>query len=76
LQVAKLPYKPEEAEEFERAWLALADIHIQGGKFDLAQVRQWQMNRHTSNMGPCMLVFSIAATIWMAPVPQREIHYF
>ena len=38
VQVAKLPYKPEEAEEFERAWLALADIHIQGGKFDLAQV--------------------------------------
>jgi hypothetical protein len=38
-RVSKLPYKPDEADEFERAWLALADIHIAGGKFDLAQVR-------------------------------------
>ncbi len=37
-RVAKLPYNAEEAEDFERAWLLLADIHIQGGKFDLAQV--------------------------------------
>jgi tetratricopeptide repeat protein 21B len=37
--VAKIPYQPEAGEEFERAWLALADLHIQGGKFDLAQVR-------------------------------------
>jgi tetratricopeptide repeat protein 21B len=36
--VAKIPYQPEAGEEFERAWLALADLHIQGGKFDLAQV--------------------------------------
>uniref|UniRef100_A0A7S3VHC1 Uncharacterized protein n=1 Tax=Dunaliella tertiolecta TaxID=3047 RepID=A0A7S3VHC1_DUNTE len=36
-RVQKIPYKPEEAEEFERAWLLLTDIHIQGGKFDLAQ---------------------------------------
>ncbi|KAF6259487.1 intraflagellar transport protein [Scenedesmus sp. NREL 46B-D3] len=36
-RVSKLPYKPDEADEFERAWLALADIHIAGGKFDLAQ---------------------------------------
>jgi tetratricopeptide repeat protein 21B len=26
-----------EADEFERSWLLLADIHIQGGKYDLAQ---------------------------------------
>jgi tetratricopeptide repeat protein 21B len=38
-RVSKLPYVPEDAEEFERAWLALADIHVAGGKFDLAQVR-------------------------------------
>jgi len=36
-RVQKIPYKPDEAEEFERSWLLLADIHIQGGKFDLAQ---------------------------------------
>jgi tetratricopeptide repeat protein 21B len=37
-RVSKLPYVPEDADEFERAWLALADMHIAGGKFDLAQV--------------------------------------
>uniref|UniRef100_A0A7S0S5T6 Tetratricopeptide repeat-like domain-containing protein n=1 Tax=Chlamydomonas leiostraca TaxID=1034604 RepID=A0A7S0S5T6_9CHLO len=36
-RVQKIAYKPDEADEFERAWLLLADIHIQGGKFDLAQ---------------------------------------
>jgi len=36
-RLQKIPYKPDEAEEFERGWLLLADIHIQGGKFDLAQ---------------------------------------
>jgi hypothetical protein len=38
-RISKLPFSPPEAEEFERAWLALAGMHIQGGKFDLAQVR-------------------------------------
>lgn len=28
-RVQKIQYKPDEAEEFERAWLLLADIHIQ-----------------------------------------------
>jgi len=36
-RVAKAPFTQEEAEEFERGWLLLADIHIQGGKYDLAQ---------------------------------------
>ncbi|MEW5298948.1 MAG: hypothetical protein WDW36_002017 [Sanguina aurantia] len=36
-RVQKVQYKPDEAEEFERSWLLLADIHIQGGKYDLAQ---------------------------------------
>ncbi|KAG1671374.1 hypothetical protein FOA52_002984 [Chlamydomonas sp. UWO 241] len=36
-RVQKVPYKPDEHEEFEKSWLLLADIHIQGGKFDLAQ---------------------------------------
>jgi hypothetical protein len=39
-RVSKLPYVPEDADVFERAWLALADIHVAGGKFDLAQVRE------------------------------------
>lgn len=28
----------DEADQYERAWLLLADIYIQSGKFDLAQV--------------------------------------
>eukprot|EP00668_Euglena_longa_P004314 GGOE01005062.1.p1 GENE.GGOE01005062.1~~GGOE01005062.1.p1 ORF type:complete len:1337 (-),score=400.50 GGOE01005062.1:270-3734(-) len=36
-RVAKAPYTQEEADEFERGWLLLADIYISGGKFDLAQ---------------------------------------
>ncbi len=30
-RVQKIQYKPDEAEEFERSWLLLADIHIQVG---------------------------------------------
>jgi len=36
-RVAKMGYVAEEADEFERSWLLLSDIHIQGGKYDLAQ---------------------------------------
>eukprot|EP00955_Chlamydomonas_euryale_P102383 365417-Chlamydomonas_euryale.AAC.4 len=36
-RVQKIPYKPDEHEEFEKSWLLLTDIHVQGGKFDLAQ---------------------------------------
>mmetsp|Transcript_26569 Transcript_26569/g.85194 ORF Transcript_26569/g.85194 Transcript_26569/m.85194 type:complete len:150 (+) Transcript_26569:142-591(+) len=36
-RIHKMQYNAEEADEFERSWLLLADIHIQGGKFDLAQ---------------------------------------
>jgi len=35
-RVQKIQYKPDEAEEFERSWLLLADIHIKAGKYDLA----------------------------------------
>ena len=30
-RVTKIPYKPDEGDEFERSWLLLADIHIQVG---------------------------------------------
>eukprot|EP01062_Namystynia_karyoxenos_P029524 TRINITY_DN22164_c0_g1_i1.p1 TRINITY_DN22164_c0_g1~~TRINITY_DN22164_c0_g1_i1.p1 ORF type:complete len:1333 (+),score=623.83 TRINITY_DN22164_c0_g1_i1:88-4086(+) len=36
-RVAKAPFTQEEAEDFERGWLLLSDIYIQGGKYDLAQ---------------------------------------
>ena len=36
--IQKIRYVADEADQYERAWLLLADIHIQGGKFDLAQV--------------------------------------
>jgi tetratricopeptide repeat protein 21B len=36
-RIAKMTYNSDEAEEFERSWLLLADIYIQAGKYDLAQ---------------------------------------
>ncbi|KAF8072682.1 TTC21B [Scenedesmus sp. PABB004] len=36
-RVSKLPYRPDEGEQFERAWLALADVHVSGGALDAAQ---------------------------------------
>ena len=36
-RVHKMPYNADEGESYERSWLLLADIHIAGGKFDLAQ---------------------------------------
>jgi len=36
-RISKMPYNSEEADEFERAWLMLADIYVQGNKMDLAQ---------------------------------------
>ncbi|CAH3021819.1 unnamed protein product [Porites evermanni] len=35
-RIAKMNWNSEEAEEFERSWLLLADIYIQSGKFDMA----------------------------------------
>ncbi|KAJ1556724.1 Tetratricopeptide repeat protein 21B, partial [Cladochytrium tenue] len=35
-RIAKMDWEPEFADDFERSWLLLADIHIQGGKYDLA----------------------------------------
>lgn len=37
-QIQKIHYVADEADQYERAWLLLADIYIQSGKFDLAQV--------------------------------------
>ena len=36
--IQKIRYVGDEADQYERAWLLLADIYIQSGKFDLAQV--------------------------------------
>lgn len=36
--IQKIRYVADEADQYERAWLLLADIYIQSGKFDLAQV--------------------------------------
>uniref|UniRef100_S4RS46 Tetratricopeptide repeat domain 21B n=1 Tax=Petromyzon marinus TaxID=7757 RepID=S4RS46_PETMA len=35
-RVGKMTWNPEEAEEFERSWLLLADIYIQASKYDIA----------------------------------------
>eukprot|EP00002_Diphylleia_rotans_P017871 TRINITY_DN3468_c0_g1_i2.p1 TRINITY_DN3468_c0_g1~~TRINITY_DN3468_c0_g1_i2.p1 ORF type:complete len:725 (-),score=154.22 TRINITY_DN3468_c0_g1_i2:184-2358(-) len=36
-RIAKMEFNPQENEEFERSWLMLAEIYIEGGKYDLAQ---------------------------------------
>ena len=33
---SKVPWMPENAQDFEQAWLLLADIFIQSGKYDVA----------------------------------------
>ncbi|KAI9362925.1 hypothetical protein DFJ73DRAFT_542372 [Zopfochytrium polystomum] len=35
-RIAKMDWTVEFADDFERGWLLLADVHIQGGKYDLA----------------------------------------
>ncbi|CAM9312824.1 unnamed protein product [Choristocarpus tenellus] len=41
-RIAKMPYAMDMAEEFEQAYLHLADLYIQRGKFDLAQARPFK----------------------------------
>lgn len=36
-RIVKLEYRPDNAEEFERSWLMLADLYVHSGKYDLAQ---------------------------------------
>lgn len=36
-RVAKMQWYSEDADDFEKCWLLLADIYIQGGKYDMAQ---------------------------------------
>lgn len=38
-RIAKMPYTLESAEEFEQAYLHLAQLYVERGKFDLAQVK-------------------------------------
>ncbi|KAI8469287.1 MAG: intraflagellar transport protein [Monoraphidium minutum] len=59
-RVAKLPYHPAEADAFERAWLALADIHVQGGKFDLAQDLCTRCLKHNKS---CARAWELAGSI-------------
>ncbi|CAG9463601.1 unnamed protein product [Pedinophyceae sp. YPF-701] len=51
-RVSKIPFNPDAADDFERAWLLLANIYVGGGKFDLAQElceRCLKYNRSCSN---------------------------
>lgn len=43
--IQKIRYVADEVDQYERAWLLLADIYIQSGKFDLAQVGPLLSNR-------------------------------
>lgn len=45
-RVASFPWESDQAEDFESAWLLLADIHISSNKFDLAQEQLKKVLQH------------------------------
>ncbi|KAA6420554.1 MAG: tetratricopeptide repeat 21B [Trebouxia sp. A1-2] len=49
--IQKICYVADEADQYERAWLLLADIYIQSGKFDLAQDLCRKCIKHNASCG-------------------------
>lgn len=56
--IQKIRYVTDEADQYERAWLLLADIYIQSGKFDLAQVWLLISNVYEGLLGLSFLGFT------------------
>lgn len=50
-RIAKMPYTLEMAEEFEQAYLHLAHMYIDKGKYDLAQVIPHRDGHHAVSYG-------------------------
>jgi tetratricopeptide repeat protein 21B len=50
-EIAKKNYNPVWSDDFEKAWLLLADIYIQGSKFDLATSLCHQAKDHNHSAG-------------------------
>jgi hypothetical protein len=57
--VAKHSWNFEDADHLERCWLLLADIYIQGGKYDMATELLRKVNfitRNTVNKSPLLFI--------------------
>merc|ERR1712225_136594 len=50
-EIARKSYNPLFGDEFEKAWLLLADIYIQGGKCDLASQLCTLASTHNRSSG-------------------------
>ncbi len=66
-RVAKIPFSAELVDDFERGWLMLADVYINGGKFDLAEELCWR----------CLASNKSCAKAWefLGVVKEREMSY-
>ena len=64
-RVAKIPFATELVDDFERGWLMLADVYINGGKYDLAEELCWR----------CLASNKSCAKAWefLGVVKEREI---
>jgi tetratricopeptide repeat protein 21B len=66
-RVAKIPFATELVDDFERGWLMLADVYINGGKYDLAEELCWR----------CLASNKSCAKAWefLGVVKEREMSY-
>jgi tetratricopeptide repeat protein 21B len=66
-RVAKIPFSAELVDDFERGWLMLADVYINGGKYDLAEELCWR----------CLASNKSCAKAWefLGVVKEREMSY-
>ncbi|KAJ3172779.1 Tetratricopeptide repeat protein 21B [Irineochytrium annulatum] len=66
-RIAKMELIPQFSDEFERAWLLLSDVHIQGGKYDLA----------TDLLRKCLAQNKSCAKAWeyMGFIMEKEASY-
>jgi len=66
-RVAKIPFAAELVDDFERGWLMLADVYINGGKYDLAEELCWR----------CLASNKSCAKAWefLGVVKEREMSY-
>lgn len=51
----QMPWTSEEAEDFEQAWLLLADVYITAGKYDMATDLLKKCLEH-NKVGNCFLL--------------------
>ena len=66
-RIAKIPFAAEMVDDFERGWLMLADVYINGGKFDLAEELCWR----------CLASNKSCAKAWefLGVVKEKEMSY-